>query len=39
MEAVSFEYKACKPRPYHMDPGIGHEIDAEFQLNGYPVLW
>ncbi|ADC88859.1 CoA-substrate-specific enzyme activase domain- containing protein [Thermocrinis albus DSM 14484] len=26
-------------RPYHMDPGIGHEIDAEFQLLGYPVLW
>lgn len=26
-------------RPYHMDPGIGHEIDAEFQPYGYPVLW
>jgi len=26
-------------RPYHMDPGIGHEIDVEFQNCGYPVLW
>ena len=26
-------------RPYHMDPGIGHEIDAEFQSLGYPVVW
>ncbi|MCS7278234.1 MAG: acyl-CoA dehydratase activase-related protein [Aquificaceae bacterium] len=26
-------------RPYHMDPGIGHEIDGEFQFYGYPVLW
>ena len=26
-------------RPYHMDTGIGHEIDAEFQTYGYPVLW
>ncbi|MFN7065498.1 MAG: acyl-CoA dehydratase activase-related protein [Aquificaceae bacterium] len=26
-------------RPYHMDPGIGHEIDGEFQPYGYPVLW
>ena len=26
-------------RPYHMDPGIGHEIDAEFQSCGYPVVW
>jgi len=26
-------------RPYHMDPGIGHEIDTEFQARGYPVLW
>lgn len=26
-------------RPYHMDPGIGHEIDGEFQVYGYPVLW
>ncbi len=26
-------------RPYHMDPGIGHEIDVEFQRCGYPILW
>ncbi len=26
-------------RPYHMDSGIGHDIDAEFQAYGYPVLW
>lgn len=26
-------------RPYHMDTGIGHEIDGEFQTYGYPVLW
>lgn len=26
-------------RPYHMDPGIGHEIEGEIQAHGYPVLW
>lgn len=26
-------------RPYHMDPGIGHEIDVDLQAHGYPVLW
>jgi predicted nucleotide-binding protein (sugar kinase/HSP70/actin superfamily) len=26
-------------RPYHMDPGIGHEIDVDLQAFGYPVLW
>jgi len=26
-------------RPYHMDPGIGHEIDVDLQVFGYPVLW
>lgn len=26
-------------RPYHMDGGIGHEIDAELQAHGYPILW
>lgn len=26
-------------RPYHMDPGIGHEIEAEIQAHGYPILW
>jgi predicted nucleotide-binding protein (sugar kinase/HSP70/actin superfamily) len=26
-------------RPYHLDPGIGHEIEAEIQASGYPILW
>ncbi|MEQ1568313.1 MAG: acyl-CoA dehydratase activase-related protein [Myxococcota bacterium] len=26
-------------RPYHMDPGIGHEIEGDLQAHGYPVLW
>jgi predicted nucleotide-binding protein (sugar kinase/HSP70/actin superfamily) len=26
-------------RPYHMDSGIGHEIDVDLQAYGYPVLW
>lgn len=26
-------------RPYHMDPGIGHEVDNMFQAEGYPVIW
>ncbi|MBM3359473.1 MAG: activase [Betaproteobacteria bacterium] len=26
-------------RPYHMDPGIGHEIEMDLQAHGYPVLW
>jgi len=26
-------------RPYHMDPGIGHEIEVDLQTYGYPVLW
>ena len=26
-------------RPYHMDPGIGHEIEGQIQSHGYPVLW
>lgn len=26
-------------RPYHMDPGIGHEIEIQLQTHGYPVLW
>jgi len=26
-------------RPYHMDPGIGHEIEVDLQAYGYPVLW
>ncbi len=26
-------------RPYHLDSGIGHDIDQEIQSFGYPVLW
>ncbi len=26
-------------RPYHMDPGIGHEIEGQVQAAGYPILW
>lgn len=26
-------------RPYHMDTGIGHEIEGELQARGYPILW
>ena len=26
-------------RPYHMDPGIGHEIEVDLQAYGYPMLW
>ncbi|HEY8369961.1 MAG TPA: acyl-CoA dehydratase activase-related protein [Thermodesulfobacteriota bacterium] len=26
-------------RPYHMDPGIGHEIEVDLQAFGYPILW
>jgi len=26
-------------RPYHMDSGIGHEIEADLQVYGYPILW
>jgi activator of 2-hydroxyglutaryl-CoA dehydratase/predicted nucleotide-binding protein (sugar kinase/HSP70/actin superfamily) len=25
-------------RPYHHDPGVGHEIAEEFQAHGYPIL-
>ncbi|MGH7390555.1 MAG: acyl-CoA dehydratase activase-related protein [Candidatus Rokuibacteriota bacterium] len=26
-------------RPYHMDTGIGHEIEVDLQAYGYPILW
>ncbi len=26
-------------RPYHMDPGIGHDIESQLQVQGYPILW
>jgi predicted nucleotide-binding protein (sugar kinase/HSP70/actin superfamily) len=36
------EQRACilvLGRPYHMDTGIGHEIEAGLQARGYPILW
>jgi predicted nucleotide-binding protein (sugar kinase/HSP70/actin superfamily) len=36
------EQKPCilvLARPYHMDTGIGHEIEGELQAHGYPILW
>src|SRR5262249_37774547 len=26
-------------RPYHMEPGIGHEIEVDLEVSGYPILW
>ncbi len=26
-------------RPYHLDPGIGHEIESQIQAAGFPILW
>lgn len=26
-------------RPYHMDSGLGHEIEVDVQAHGYPILW
>lgn len=26
-------------RPYHMDPGLGHEIEGDLQAHGYPIVW
>jgi predicted nucleotide-binding protein (sugar kinase/HSP70/actin superfamily) len=26
-------------RPYHLDPGLGHEIDVQLQAEGFPILW
>ena len=42
LEWCAREGKPCifvLARPYHMDTGIGHEIEAELQAHGYPVLW
>jgi len=36
------EQKPCilvLARPYHMDPGIGHDIESNLQLHGIPILW
>lgn len=42
IEQCVHEDKPCilvLARSYHMDPGIGHEIEADLQAYGYPVLW
>jgi len=42
LERCAREEKPCLlvlARPYHMDPGIGHEIEVDLQAYGYPVLW
>lgn len=42
LEWCARENKPCLlvlGRPYHMDTGLGHEIEAELQAAGYPVLW
>jgi predicted nucleotide-binding protein (sugar kinase/HSP70/actin superfamily) len=42
LQGCAKEGKPCLlvlARPYHMDPGIGHEIEADLQACGYPVLW
>lgn len=42
LEQCAAEDKPCLlvvARPYHMDPGIGHEIEVDLQAHGYPVLW
>jgi predicted nucleotide-binding protein (sugar kinase/HSP70/actin superfamily) len=42
LEWCAREDRACLmviARPYHMDPGIGHEIEVDLQAYGYPILW
>jgi predicted nucleotide-binding protein (sugar kinase/HSP70/actin superfamily) len=42
LAASAREDKPCilvLARPYHMDPGIGHEIETDLQAYGYAVLW
>jgi predicted nucleotide-binding protein (sugar kinase/HSP70/actin superfamily) len=42
LEWCAREDKPCLmviARPYHMDPGIGHEIEVDLQAYGYPILW
>ena len=42
LEQCAADDKPCLlviARPYHMDPGIGHEIEVDLQAHGYPVLW
>jgi predicted nucleotide-binding protein (sugar kinase/HSP70/actin superfamily) len=42
LEQCANENRACLlvlARPYHMDPGIGHEIEVDLQAHGFAVLW
>lgn len=42
LEACARETRPCLlvlARPYHMDPGIGHEIEVDLQAHGYSILW
>jgi predicted nucleotide-binding protein (sugar kinase/HSP70/actin superfamily) len=42
LERCAAEDRPCilvVARPYHMDPGIGHEIENDLQNAGYPILW
>jgi len=42
LEGCAREERPCimvLARPYHMDSGIGHEIEADLQAYGYPILW
>lgn len=42
LEKCAREGKPCLlvlARPYHMDLGIGHDIDADLQAYGFPILW
>ncbi len=42
LAACARESKPCimiLARPYHMDPGIGHEVESPLQLKGISVLW
>jgi predicted nucleotide-binding protein (sugar kinase/HSP70/actin superfamily) len=42
LAACARENKPCimiLARPYHMDPGIGHEVENPMQLEGISILW
>ncbi len=42
LAACAREGKPCimmLARPYHMDPGIGHEVENPLQLKGISILW
>jgi predicted nucleotide-binding protein (sugar kinase/HSP70/actin superfamily) len=42
LSACARESRPCilvLARPYHLDPGIGHEIEGQIQASGFPILW